>query len=130
QGTASPNANQATANAVASTLRASHTLSGYRIEIESKNGQVTLTGVVSTPAQKTDALNRARVVPGVTLVYDAISVAESSVRPVQYQVPVGARRGGVYAPTPNYAAGAAPAPAPATAEGAPAPDGGPVPESG
>ena len=48
--------NQATANAVASALKSSRTLSAYRIEIEARDGVVTLTGSVPNATQKREAL--------------------------------------------------------------------------
>lgn len=91
-----PGANQATANAVASTLSSSRALAGYRIDIEAKGREVTLRGAVATQQQKAEALDRVRVVPGVTLVYDGISVVgDTTVRPVQYQLAHGRRGGGV-----------------------------------
>jgi hypothetical protein len=87
QGTA-PTGNQGTANAVATSLRQSPTLSRYRIEIETRNGVVSLTGAVATPAQRAEALARARMVPGVKTVSDHIAVAgDRNVRPVRYQSP-------------------------------------------
>ncbi|MGE3819678.1 MAG: BON domain-containing protein [Isosphaeraceae bacterium] len=89
-----PSANQATAEAVATTLRSSASLSGYRIDVESRNGSVTLTGVVANQAQKAEAVARARSVSGVTSVSDQISVSgESRVNPVQYQVAMGGSGG-------------------------------------
>jgi hypothetical protein len=85
QGVAS-GANQATADAVAASLRQSPVLAGYRIEIEARNGIVTLTGAVTNQAQKADALARVQGVPGVRRVADQIAVGDSRVRPVQYQV--------------------------------------------
>jgi hypothetical protein len=81
------NFNQATADGVAAALRSSANLSPYRIEVETQNGRATLTGVVSTPAEKAEALARAQRAPGVVAVVDHLSVAnDSRVRPVQYQV--------------------------------------------
>ena len=79
--------NQATANAVASSLRSSRNLSGYRIEIETRNGQVTLTGSVATQAQKAEAIARAQSVSGVVAVADKLAVTgDSGVGRVQYQM--------------------------------------------
>ena len=64
QGSA-PNANQLTADAVAGTLRASRNLAGHRIEIQARDGVVTLTGELGSPAQKAEALARAQYVAGV-----------------------------------------------------------------
>jgi hypothetical protein len=88
-----PSSNQATANAVARSLRASRALSGYRIEIETRDGLVTLTGSVATSAQKSEAIGRAQQVVGVTGVIDQIKViGDGRVQPVQYQVALGGRR--------------------------------------
>ena len=102
-----PGANQATAEAVATSLRSSAALSGYRIDIESRGGSVTLSGTVANQAQKAEAIARARTVQGVSLVSDQISVAgESAVQPVQYQVAMGHGGGGA-----SYGGGMAGAPA-------------------
>ncbi|AGA26903.1 BON domain-containing protein [Singulisphaera acidiphila] len=78
--------NQTTANAVAGALRASQALSGYRIEIETRDGIVTLSGKVATPAQKAEAVARVQGVPGVVAVSDQLRLAgDSRVQPVQYQ---------------------------------------------
>jgi hypothetical protein len=93
-----PGANQATADAVAASLRTSPALSGNRIEIEARAGQVTLSGVLASPAQKAEAINLARMTPGVSVVADRLTVAgEARVSPVQYQLAHGGlfgRRGG------------------------------------
>jgi len=78
-------ANQTTANAVAGALRTSPALSGYRIEIETNNGMVTLSGRVATPAQKAEAIARAQSVQGVFAVNDQIRLNTDGVQPVQYQ---------------------------------------------
>jgi len=81
-----PNANQMTADAVAGSLRASQSLAGHRIEIRARDGLVTLSGALSSPAQKAEALGRAQQIAGVTGVIDQLQVAsDRSVRPVQYQ---------------------------------------------
>jgi len=81
-----PHANQMTADAVAGTLRASRNLAGYRIEIQARDGLVTLTGSVARPAQKAEALARTQQVAGVHGVVDQLQVAgDQSVLPVQYQ---------------------------------------------
>ena len=83
---ASPNANQMTADAVAGSLRASRGLAGYRIEIRAREGLVTLSGSLGSPAQKAEALARTQRVAGVAGVIDQLQVAgDRSVRPVQYQ---------------------------------------------
>jgi hypothetical protein len=81
-----PNPNQLTADAIAGTLRTSRNLEGYRIEIQASGGLVTLTGVLGTPAQKAEALERARRVAGVSGIVDQLQVSnDAAVRPVQYQ---------------------------------------------
>jgi len=81
-----PNANQLTADAVAGTLRSSRNLEGYRIEIQASGGLVTLTGALGNPAQKAEALDRARQVAGVSGVVDQLQISnDTAVRPVQYQ---------------------------------------------
>ncbi len=87
-----PGANQSTANAVASSLRSSRNLSGYRIAIETRSGIVSLAGSVATMEQKAEAVTRARGVVGVTAVNDQITVADNGVGRVQYQI----ARGGVF----------------------------------
>src|SRR5262245_29408219 len=96
QGVAS-SPNQATANAVASALRASQALSGYRIEIETRNGVVTLTGTVATAEQKAEAIGRTQVVPGVNAVADRLTVSsDPRVQPAQFQrLALGGLHGGM-----------------------------------
>jgi len=78
--------NQMTADAVAGSLRASRSLAGYRIEIQARDGLVTLTGSLGNSTQKAEALARAQQVTGVLGVVDQLQVAgDQSVRPVQYQ---------------------------------------------
>ena len=81
-----PGSNQATADAVAGSLRASRALSGQRLEIQTTNGLVTLSGQVANASQKAEAIARARGVVGVSAVNDQIQVAgDRGVLPVQYQ---------------------------------------------
>jgi hypothetical protein len=85
QGTA-PNANQMTADAVAGTLRSSQNLSGYRIEIQSRAGVITLTGAVGSADLKAEAIGRTKYVAGVRDVVDQLQVSnDRSIRTVQYQ---------------------------------------------
>jgi BON domain-containing protein len=92
QSPASPNQN--TANAVAAALGTSPALSGYRIEIETREGQVALRGAVNTPAQHAEAIRLAREVPGVVSVVDWVKVVgDPRVRPAQYQMAMGHRGG-------------------------------------
>ena len=90
-----PGPNQSTANAVASSLRSSRNLSGYRLEIEARNGVVTLAGSVATMEQKAEAVARVRSVAGVRAVNDRVTVADNGVGRVQYesQVALGGRFG-------------------------------------
>jgi hypothetical protein len=115
-----PNANQMTADAVAGSLRASQNLAGYRIEIQARDGLVTLTGSVGNPAQKAEALARTQAVAGVLNVVDQLRVAgDPTILPVQYQpqLALGHHRGGYLGDGPIY-------------DGAPPPtfSGGPIPE--
>ena len=65
-------------------MSSSQTLSGYRIEIETRDGLVTLTGSVATRAQKAEAITLARSVPGVSAVADLIQVViTDGVRPAR-----------------------------------------------
>jgi hypothetical protein len=81
-----PHTNQITADAVAGSLRASRSLAGYRIEIQARDGLVTLSGSVGNPAQKAEALARTQRVAGVLGVVDQLQVAgDRSVLPVQYE---------------------------------------------
>jgi hypothetical protein len=81
-----PNANQSTADAVASALRSSRNLAGYRIEIQAQGGMVTLTGALASPSQRAEALARAKYVAGVRGIVDQLQVVnDGSVRTVQYQ---------------------------------------------
>jgi hypothetical protein len=94
-----PATNQATADSVARVLKSSPALSGYRIEIETLSGQVTLSGGVSTEAQKAQAVELARRVPGVTGVVDGLKVVgDGRVRTAQYQpdAPQVAMGGGLF----------------------------------
>jgi hypothetical protein len=80
------NSNQLTAEAVARTLRSSRSLAGYRIEIETREGMVTLKGTLATPAQKAETIARAQRVTGVRSVVDQIRVMnDGPIQTVQYQ---------------------------------------------
>jgi hypothetical protein len=120
-----PSSNQMTADAVAGALRSSRTLSGHRIEIMAKDGVVTLSGTLATPAQKSEALGRAGRVAGVSGVVDQLQVRDRSVRPAQFQpqLALGHHRGGYDGGAPIYDAGMA-----APGATGPAMTGGPVPE--
>jgi hypothetical protein len=81
-----PNQNQATADAVARVLKGSPELSGYRIEIETQNGLVTLAGGVANETQKAKAASLAGRVAGVSGVVNKMKVVgDTRVRPAQYQ---------------------------------------------
>ena len=104
-----PNANQMTADAVAGSLRASRSLAGYRIEIRAREGLVTLSGSLGSPAQKAEALARTQHVAGVAGVIDQLQVeGDRSVRPVQYQpeVALGHHNRSFDGGAPAYEAGA------------------------
>jgi hypothetical protein len=115
--------NQATANAVASALKTSRSLSAYRIEIETNNGVVTLAGSVSNGTQKREALVLASKVAGVSSVVDQIQVVDARVRQAQYpqQVAMGNHFGHGGSAAPMYEGAMTSAPVAA-------PDGSPVPE--
>jgi hypothetical protein len=128
------NVNQLTADAVAATLRSSKNLAGYRIEIQTRDGFVTLTGELGSPTQKAEAVARAQRVAGVRAVVDHLLIAnDQPIQAVQYQPnpalafrPGGATFGGGFqAGTPGFGAGTGPS-APTTTT--PVNDGGPVPE--
>jgi BON domain len=133
------NQNQTTANAVAGTLRSSRNLAGYRIEIEAREGLVTLRGALESPAQKAEAIARTRDINGVRGVVDQLRVTnDRAVSTVRYQ-PVGGityGNGGGYASGPmnggaSYGPGSAAmsgGPGSAAMSGGPAYDGSPVPE--
>ncbi len=117
--------NQSTANAVAGTLRASRNLAGYRIEIMTREGLVTLRGAVETPAQKAEAIARARYVAGVRGVVDELRVSnDAAVSTVRYQ-PGG---GMVSAPGGSYVGGTINGGISYGAGSGPVYDGSPVPE--
>jgi hypothetical protein len=129
QGTVA-NPNQMTADSVASALRASRTLSGSRIEIEAQDGLVSLTGTLSSPALKAEAVARAQRVPGVQGVVDRLQVADRTVQMAQFQPQVAMNLHG----TQGFGAGVPGAPsvvggavAPGTTGGFVS-DGGPIPE--
>ena len=79
--------NQATAEAVAGALRSSPNLSPYRIEIETQSGMADAHRHAGHAAQKAEAIDLARRVPGVAGVVDRLNVVtDSRVRPAQYQM--------------------------------------------
>ena len=125
-----PSANQSTADAVATTLRQSPTLHGYRIEVETKNGQVTLSGSVTTKQQRNEAIAMAKRVSGVRRVNDQLAVSgDKGVSRVQYQpqVAMGGHGGGMMGGA-SYGGAAMPS-APIYSTAAPAGmEGGPMPE--
>jgi len=119
-----PNQNQATADAVARVLKGSPELNGYRIEIETQNGVVTLVGNVANESQKTRAVALSSRVAGVSSVVNKLSIVnDGRVRPAQYQVAMGGHGAGMMT--------SSPAGAPAMVEGGAAMggfEGGPMPE--
>jgi hypothetical protein len=76
--------NQATADALAAALRAHPGLAASRINIETRNGQVTLAGVVPSVALKNEALNRTRRVLGGVKINDRLAVGDPRVAPAQF----------------------------------------------
>jgi hypothetical protein len=78
-------ANQQTANAVAASFRTSAGLSASRIAIETRDGLVTLSGVVPAAELKTEAISRAQQVAGVTGVVDRLSVGDPRIMPARFQ---------------------------------------------
>jgi hypothetical protein len=85
-----PGPNQQTADAVASALRSSAALRGYRIDIESREGTVTLSGAVASPEQHREAMALAGNVSGVSAVVDRLQVSpDARVMPAQYQLAMG-----------------------------------------
>ena len=71
-------------------MKSSRSLSAYRIEIETKDGVVTLTGSVPNATQKREAVSLGpRRLRGVSGVVDQIRVIDNRVRPVQYQTAMG-----------------------------------------
>ncbi len=124
------NQNQATANAVASALKSSRTLSAYRIEIETRDGVVTLTGSVPNATQKREAVALVNKVAGVTGVVDQIRLTDARVRPAQYQTAMGGH-GGMFHHNGGMAAEGMPvegAPVASQPTGMMGPDGSPIPE--
>ncbi len=124
-----PGSNQATADAVAGSLRASRSLAGQRIAIMAQDGVVTLSGTLSNPAQKAEAMGIAGQIPGVYGVVDQLQVADLSVRPAQYQpqLAMGHHRrnaGGMDGGMPMYEESGAGA----TMAAQPGMNGGPMPE--
>lgn len=121
---ASPTANQATANAVASALKTSRTLSAYRIEIETRDGVVTLVGSVPNATQKREVIALVNRVKGVTGVVDQIRVVDGRVRPVQYQMAMGHHgRGGMSESAPVSDGSIVSQPTMAAPDGSPVPEG-------
>ena len=76
--------NQETADAVARALRTDSGLSASRIKIESRDGVVTLSGIVPAGALKGEAVARARGVAGVSGVIDRLAVGDPRVVPAAY----------------------------------------------
>ena len=82
---APPSQNQATADAVASALRSNPALAGAPVRIETRQGFVTLSGVVGSPELKAEAVARTRSVAGVAGVVDQLRLAgDPAVQPVRY----------------------------------------------
>ena len=78
-------ANQTTADSVAAVLRSHPGLAASKITIEAREGQVTLAGVVLSPALKQEEIARTRQVLGVTSVSDRLAVGDPRVLTARYQ---------------------------------------------
>lgn len=65
--------------AVKTKLAADDTVKAYKIDVDTKDATVTLTGSVDTPEAKTRAVELARATKGVTSVVDQLSVASAPV---------------------------------------------------
>jgi hypothetical protein len=85
---APPSRNQATADAVAATLRTDSALAVSPVQIEARGGVVTLAGTVPNAALKAEAVARARGVQGVGAVIDRLRVVgDPRVLPAQFEQP-------------------------------------------
>lgn len=94
---APPSRNQATADAVAATLRTSPALAASPVQIEAREGVVTLAGTVPNAVMKAEAVARARRVQGVGAVIDRLRVVgDSRVLPAQYEQPTQIALGGLH----------------------------------
>ncbi|GIW88043.1 MAG: hypothetical protein KatS3mg108_2367 [Isosphaeraceae bacterium] len=86
--------NQATADAVAASLRANPAFAVSRVAIEVRDGRVLLSGVVPSEELKAEAIGRASQIGGVVQVEDRLAVGDPSILPAQYAQPIRvARRG-------------------------------------
>lgn len=64
------------ANQVRQSLQASTDVNGWAVGVDSHNGQVTLTGTVTSQKQKQAAERIASAVPGVKIVFNQLVVKE------------------------------------------------------
>lgn len=64
--------------AVKTKLAADDTVKAYKIDVDTKDGVVTLVGVVETPAAKTRAVELAKNTSGVNSVVDQITIAPAA----------------------------------------------------
>lgn len=81
-----PGRNQATADRVAGVLRPAANLSGSRVSIESRDGRVLLSGVVTSVSMKAAMVAQTRQVAGVTGVVDRLQVVgDGRVQAAQFQ---------------------------------------------
>ena len=90
--------NQATANAVASALKSSRTLSAYRIEIETNKAWSPWPARSPTRPRSVKPSPWSTRSSGVTGVVDQIRVVDARVRPAQYQMAMGRHGGSESAP--------------------------------
>jgi hypothetical protein len=71
-----PSLNQRLAETVAETLNHSPLLKQFRVNVSAQDGQVALSGIVQTPAQRVEVLRLAQSVPGVVAVHDRLEVVQ------------------------------------------------------
>ena len=120
--------NQSTADSVAAVLRTSPALMGHRIDIETRSGQVILSGAVASPALKAEAIARTRSIPGVRSVVDRLTVVgDNRVQLASTGLFGHGMAGGTVTEGAPMMGGGAPITGGGAATAA-APDGGPVPE--
>ena len=134
---AAPGRNQATADNVAAALRTSAGLGSSRVDIETREGVVTLTGTVNSSALKAEAVRLAGLSQGVVGVIDNLKVTpDARVRPAQYQPQMGpvrqpaqvAMNGGIFHRNRGAVGDGGMGGEVMSAPAGPAYDGGPVPE--
>ena len=107
---AAPVSNQKLADSIAERIMTSGVMEGADVKISTESGTVTLTGPCRDAAQKTAVLQEVRVVAGVKMVRDGMTVGASGVMQVQAQGvpqtlpqvgPIAAMPMAAYPPGPN-----------------------------